>query len=164
MKPFEPGVQSKHPLLEQDEIWLNDKYQVNIRHGEHGMTWLSIKRLDKESIHDWRDLQLIKNMLCDPEREACEIYPAESRLVDSSNQYHLWVLPEGERFPFGYGERFVVKGHKGGYHKGSGQRDFNPNEEPTDAFTKEDAEKLTEEFVRQEISRSQKTLEREKTT
>ncbi len=70
---------------------------------------ISIKRIDRECIHDWRDLQEIKNMLAGPEREAVEIYPPESELVDTANQYHLWVLPEGTTMaPIGFrGMRLV---------------------------------------------------------
>lgn len=98
------------------EVWLNSRYQVLIRHLEANkelgwppMDHLSIKRLDREPIHDWRDMQRIKNELVGPECEAVELYPAESRLVDTSNQYHLFVfvLPRW-RFPFGYQERFVM--------------------------------------------------------
>ena len=63
------------------------------------MSWLSI--------HDWRELQQIKNAICGEEIEAVELYPA-SRLVDTSNQYHLWALPAGKRFPFGYKERLLI--------------------------------------------------------
>ena len=60
--------------LKDDEVWLNDLYQVNVRRRtgpgflddtkevyngfpkENGeVVWLSIKRRDKEPIHDWRD-------------------------------------------------------------------------------------------------------------
>ena len=53
-------------------------------------TYLSIKRRDQEPFHDWRAMQSIKNAICGPEWEAIEIYPAESRLVDTANQYHLF--------------------------------------------------------------------------
>jgi hypothetical protein len=69
--------------------------------------WLSIVRRDREVIRDWRELQRIKNELCGPEREAVEMYPAESRLVDTNNQQHLFVLPEGMSLPFGYAKREV---------------------------------------------------------
>ena len=95
-------------------VFINNLYQVTYRdvktedNGEPAtIAWLCIRRLDSEPIHDWRHLQQIKNDLCGKEREALEIYPAESRLVDTSNQYHLWVLPEGVRLPFGYLEREV---------------------------------------------------------
>ncbi len=102
--------QAKNALAREREskIWLNDLYQVNETDiGE--WIWLSIKRIDKDAIHDWRHLQEIKNMLVGKENEGVEIYPAESRLVDSANQYHLWVSKDSEyRFPWGFNERYVT--------------------------------------------------------
>jgi hypothetical protein len=40
--------------------------------------------------------------------EAVELYPAESRRVDSANQYHVWAFP-GQRLPFGFAERLVAE-------------------------------------------------------
>jgi hypothetical protein len=54
---------------------------------------LSIKRFDRGPVRDWRHLQQIKNEVVGPEAEAFEIFPAESRLVDTANQYHLWAIP-----------------------------------------------------------------------
>lgn len=145
MKPFE-YVETKG----DEKIYLNDKYQVNVKELPDGWQWLSIKRQDKEVIHDWRDLQEIKNLLCDKEREAVELYPAESRLVDTSNQFHLFVMPVGEKFPFGYGDRMIVQGHKGGWHKGSQQREFDDGNVPQDAMTLDEAKKL-EKKVEEEV-------------
>ena len=114
------------------------EYQVIERQMDEGWLWLSIKKLNKNPIHDWRELQKIKNLIAGKEREAVELYPSESRLVDTSNQYHLFVLPKGEQFPFGYGERLIGKGHKGD----SKQRPFKKGEEPKDALTKEELDKL----------------------
>ena len=89
-----------------DELWVNSRYHVFVRFDKHEsvgeLVHLSIKHNDKTCPRDWRELQRIKNELCGPEREAMEIYPAESRLVDMSNQYHLWVMPAGTRIPFGF--------------------------------------------------------------
>lgn len=90
------------------KVYLNDIYQVNIIPDE-SYTWLSIKRIDKKSIHDWRHLQEIKNQFLGKEAEAVELYPAESRLVDSANQYHLFSPKiKGFKFPFGFNERLVT--------------------------------------------------------
>ena len=94
----------------------NDKYLVSMQlAGIDCLGWpaelvhLSIKRLDVEAIHDWRELQRIKNELVGPEFEAIELYPAESRLLDTANQYHLWVaITPGFKFPFGVRERLVT--------------------------------------------------------
>lgn len=96
----------------RETFWLNDIYQVNVRDTAWPdvglMKHLSIKRRDKEPIHDWRDLQLIKNELVGAECEGVELYPAESRLVDEANQYHLFVfVNQTVRFPFGMQERCV---------------------------------------------------------
>ena len=49
--------------------WLNDTYQVLFRvtaprEGVPPMGHLSIRRIDREPVHDWRDIQRIKNELC----------------------------------------------------------------------------------------------------
>lgn len=72
------------------------------------MVHLSIKRTDREPIHDWRELQAVKNAIVGPDHDAVELYPAESRRVDGANQYHLWVLADASvSFPFGFFERLV---------------------------------------------------------
>ena len=88
-------------------IFVNDKYQVSKKDMDD-IIHLSIKRLDKGVIRDWRDLQEIKNMLVGPENVGIEIFPAESQLVDSANQYHLWVFKDPTyRLPFGFNQRLV---------------------------------------------------------
>ena len=110
--------------MSKDEIWTNNTYSVSVRRRvgpgffdatkevysgfpkESGeVVWLSIKRHDKEPIHDWRDLQRIKNEVVGEKAEAMEIYPAESRLMDASNQYHLCALHVG--IPLGFVGRAV---------------------------------------------------------
>lgn len=93
----------------QDELWKNSRYQVAIDRappvgeGWPAMIHLSIKRLDRAPIYDWRDMQRIKNELVGPNHEAVQLYPSEERVVDTANQYHLWVLAEpGIGFPFGW--------------------------------------------------------------
>lgn len=117
-----------------DEVFMNDVYQVNVRrnrkHGfsdDYGLTHLSIKRIDKQPIHDWRHLQEIKNFFCGVESEGVELYPAESRLADSANQYHLWVFPEGMKLPFGFFDRFVC----GDSNHGAIQRPFDDKDKVT---------------------------------
>ena len=100
-------------LIGTEEIYCNNIYQVYVYRNMKAedwpdLIWLSIKRRDKEPIHDWRHLQRIKNEIIGSEHEAIELYPAESRLVDTANQYHLWVIAkEGIKFPFGWPERDV---------------------------------------------------------
>lgn len=80
------------------DIYSNDTYHCIVREYED-CTHLSIKRLDRLPVHNWRHLQQIKNDICGEEREGVELYPAMSRIVDAANQYHLWVY----RVPLGVG-------------------------------------------------------------
>ena len=132
---------------EPDSVWLNSIYQVELRRVpchiaeiDH-MTHLSVKRIDRKPIGDWRVMQRIKNELLGPEVEAVELYPAESRLVDTSNQYHLWALPEGERFPWGYDGRAVSERS----FMGSVQRPFDPDVRPDDLI-EDSPEELAEKI------------------
>lgn len=101
---------ARHQL--PDEIWVDRMFEVWItRQFVHGVPvlWLSIKRRDKEPIADWRELQRVKNELVGPEYEAVQLFPAEDRLVDTANQYHLFAVEERRyRFPFGFFERLVA--------------------------------------------------------
>ncbi len=49
----------------------------------------------------WAEKQRIKNELFGESRLAIEVYPAQDRLVDEANMYHLWILPEWFEMPFG---------------------------------------------------------------
>jgi hypothetical protein len=112
--PFERGKLPQDPLglteAELGECWINSRYQVfkRVQKLKHGgiLVHLSIKNRDKTSRHDWREFQRIKNELIGAEEEAMEIYPAESRLVDTSNQFHLWCIL-GSRVPVGFVDRCV---------------------------------------------------------
>jgi hypothetical protein len=90
-------------------FFINDIYQVQVaRTGDNGdFLHLNIRRLDGGMVRDWRHFQQIKNEIAGEEREAIEIFPAESRKVDTSNKWHLWVLPEGAVVNLGWGERDV---------------------------------------------------------
>jgi hypothetical protein len=94
---------------EGTKVYLNDKYQVLVKEISGNWVRLSIKRLDREPIHDWRDLQKIKSELVGPECEGVELYPAESRLVDQANQYWLHCCTDPTwRFPFGFNDGRLV--------------------------------------------------------
>lgn len=117
------------------ECWKNDQYTVIVNRDietEIGlMTWLSIRRDDRKAARDWRHFQWIKNQLVGPENEAVELFPAEARLVDGANQYHLWVLQSTtDRFPFGFTER-IVSETTGGI-TGAVQRPFPADRRPGD--------------------------------
>lgn len=90
------------------EHYRNDTYHVALdKEHEHGMgamrVWhLSIKRHDRRPVHDWRKLQAIKTAIVGPNVEAVELYPAEDRVVDTANQYHLYAFPDMVALPFGF--------------------------------------------------------------
>ena len=132
--------QAKELLNERDRAlyYVNDVYAVLLYKGKDADThlhpmvfdewagdcfYLSIRRNDREPCDSWRDFQEIKNELCGPEREAVQVYPAESRLVDTANQYHLWVMPEGMLFPMGFFTDRMVAGDE--IHEGSNARQSN---------------------------------------
>lgn len=107
--------------------YINDTYEVQHQTAKQvtdvwstqlkgKVDYLSIKRRDKKQCRNWSDFQEIKNMLCvnGEKRYAVEIYPPEDRLVNTANQYHIWVLPLGLDIGFGFRERAVVK--RNGYH------------------------------------------------
>lgn len=96
-------------IQDGSELWANDRYVVIVRRYPDGAAMhLSIRRQDRGAARDWRDFQQIKNEIAGPDVEAVELYPAESRLVDAANQYHLWCMAPGVRLPFGYRERYVL--------------------------------------------------------
>lgn len=102
--------------LRCQSIFLSETYQVNVQLLRHpfgpnlgDVAWLSIKRRDREVVRDWRELQAIKNAIVGPEHEGFELYPAESRLVDTANQFHLFVFMDAKvRMPVGFLEREVT--------------------------------------------------------
>ena len=112
-----------------DAIFINSQYVVYRREDMHNlpassewpaMVHLLIRSHDQKPIHDWRDLQSIKNAIVGPEHEAIELYPRESRVVDTANVFHLWVLADSNaNFPFGYPSR-VVRGEDKGAFKQRG--------------------------------------------
>jgi hypothetical protein len=117
LAPWTPFERAEDvPELPDNIIFLNSRYQVNMRKVccpppfNDGIE-ISIKTRDRTPFHNWRDLQRIKNELIGPEIEVVELFPAESRLVDTANQYYLFAFPwndfPGHKFPFGFTERFV---------------------------------------------------------
>ena len=121
---------------QHDALYVNNRYQVALRRlpprdGWPALLHLSIKRLDRAAIHDWRDLQRIKNELVGSEHEGVELYPAESCLVDSSNQFHMFCSADPTyRFPFGWHERLVSAVNS----YGAVQRPWAPGEQPADCL------------------------------
>jgi len=72
--------------------------------------YMSFKRRDKAPIGDWRLKQRLKNAILGDEAEGCELFPAESRLIDESNQYHMFCMLPPHRLGFGFKNRTVLDG------------------------------------------------------
>jgi len=109
-------------------LYANSKYHVHLRFldgagNRDGWIHLSIRHNDRRAVRDWRHFQRIKNELLGEEREALEIYPAESRLVDEANSYHLWVMPTGQQVPVGFNEGRMVGTSEEASQVGARQRD-----------------------------------------
>ena len=116
------------------ECWINDIYEVWVYRKKNAdflvhnpmykgkCTYISIKRKDKKALHDWRHFQQIKNELVGKEVEGIEMYPAESRLHDTANQFHIFCLPQGTSIKFGWHFRSVNYEHQDGGHNKRGQR------------------------------------------
>ena len=111
------GVESLSGLL---DVYLNDIYEVWV-YRKKMADFLVHNELFK-AIHDWRHFQLIKNELVGEEIEAIELYPAESRLHDTANQFHLFCNPIGTKVKFGWNFRDVDYTEQIGGHNKLGQR------------------------------------------
>lgn len=115
-----------------DEVWTNNRYQVRVSYvpleGEskgsrEGLMHLSINSHLRSTLRNWRHLQQIKNEIAGEDRWAVEVFPPEDHLTDTSNQYHLWVLPAGTDPGFGFRGRNVstdedVEAFNAADHKG----------------------------------------------
>ena len=139
--PFEETVpqydtavpESMRELDPGEKMYMNSRMLVTIvphESKEFGRYFhLSWKNLDRSARHDWREIQRMKNEIFGEDYEAFEIYPAEERLHDSCNQFHVWVLEKGVRIPMGFTERMVGDSPMG--EVGS-QRPWPEGEEPDD--------------------------------
>jgi hypothetical protein len=104
-----PSLNEKMLMVEQMlarqnglQAYANDTYIVLVGHVPPFLR-LTVKRHDGDTVRCWKDLQTIKNTFAHPECEAVELFPAESRLIDTANEYHLWVHSQaGFQFPLGF--------------------------------------------------------------
>lgn len=91
-------------LLEMDHCWRQGrKYLAMSRMVQTAwglVRHVCIRNQDCTDI-PWAEKQRIKNELFGRNAVAIEVFPAEERLVDAANMYHLWILPDGFQLPFG---------------------------------------------------------------
>lgn len=57
----------------------------------NGYEHLRVRRIDDEPIHNYMDLQEIKNDLLGEDVVAVEIYPRKADFKNGSNTYHIWT-------------------------------------------------------------------------
>lgn len=145
------GRDGRIRYYEHTAIFSNSKYTVFVRKVEEScglMYQLGIKRNDRGHTLDWRELQRIKNELLGPEFEGVMLFPAESRLVDTSNHFWLYCTTQAsERFPFGFVERRVGNPDAAS-DVGARQRPFEPGQEPVDVMRSGQAAHLVAEHFR----------------
>ena len=100
--PFFSAIESE-PL----RVWMDNNFMaVLYRHRVGGMLRLCVNRTKKNG-KDWRDgitwddLQRIKNECLGEDVWCIENYPSQDKLVNVSNQRHLFIVdePPKERFP-----------------------------------------------------------------
>lgn len=102
-QPYRPDG-TPGELAEGETFWANSHYLVIKRlfkvgdefHGAH----LSMRTVENDVRHDWREMQRVKNELLGEDWEAVELYPAERRVVDMANQFHLFGFPH--EIPIGF--------------------------------------------------------------
>jgi hypothetical protein len=58
----------------------------------HPLWYLRIYSYSRLPIHDWTVIQEIKNEIIGTEYEGIELYPAQSRIMNKENCFHLWIL------------------------------------------------------------------------
>lgn len=127
-------------MSENEELWRNATHTVFV-HAHHvdsglpdpkdGWVTLSIKRNDRAAECDWRIFMRIKNELLGPDREAMQIFPSMDRVVDTANQYFLFVAPKGFVLGVGFLDRLVMDqqqsteaNEQAGFSGAPKQRDF----------------------------------------
>lgn len=83
------------------EMFVNNVFQV-VKRREGPLWHLSVKPLIEQRV-TWPELQRVKNELVGCSNEGVQLFPSEDRLIDTADQYHLWVAVDaGYRFPFGF--------------------------------------------------------------
>lgn len=142
---WEPLVRTHPDGPYGEQIFVNNLYQVNARQHDENLVHLSIKRLDKKPAKNWRHFQYIKNQLCGDEACGIEIYPPESVLVDTVNQYHMMVMDKACFPPILFQERLVSE-HMEPY---TVQEPWEPNMRPKDLVPGDKMKKLVDDYKKE---------------
>lgn len=99
------GMYSGEWMPQMDHCWESeDGYSVMSRkiRTEWGVVeHVTITRMGIKGDIPWAIKQEIKNELFGERLTAIEVFPSEKNLVDVCDVYHLWILPEKFKLPFG---------------------------------------------------------------
>ena len=82
-----------------DEVWGSSQYTVTVHYlddNRDGFVEVGIHNYHRTTHVPWRHIQQIKNEVFGPDREAVQLFPAEDRLLDSANEYWIYVYPTSE--------------------------------------------------------------------
>ena len=86
-------------MLSVARVYRNNRFCVLV-YREVATPWGRVERFSIRNATStpipWAELQRIKNDVAGPDRQAVQVFPRQSELVDEANMYHLWVLLEGE--------------------------------------------------------------------
>lgn len=92
-------------LPQMDKCWESDDgYSVmsrKIRTDWGVVEHVTVQRMGIAGDIPWSVKQDIKNELFGKKCTAIEVFPSEKNLVDVCDVYHMWILPEDFRLPFG---------------------------------------------------------------
>lgn len=91
---------------EGEETFMNESVVASRKLVEPVPGWpqivhVSFRTTDRDALVPYDTYVRIKNEIIDPMSEAIEIFPAESRLVDTANQFHFWAFQPGAPYPVG---------------------------------------------------------------
>lgn len=81
------------------EVWGSSQYTVTVHYlddNRDGFVEVGIHNYHRTTHVPWRHIQQIKNEVFGPDREAVQLFPAEDRLLDSANEYWIYVYPTGK--------------------------------------------------------------------
>lgn len=87
------GVFTEGVYTDENEKYIIEKYKILNNHPF--IYRLAIKRHDNTVFHSWSLFQNIKNQIIGEDYVAIELYPAQSKVTDTANIYHLWVFKLG---------------------------------------------------------------------
>ena len=141
------GTPDEEVAAGREEFFANSHYLVFRRKlpsevgDQADMIHLSMRTVENDARHDWREMQRVKNALAGPEFDAVELYPAVSRVVDNANQFHLWCYPF--ILPIGF-PASLVSDHGVVENMGGAQRPLSAS----DSHTPTDPADLPEEMFR----------------